>query len=173
MTFQEVNLGDVVRPLWAMLAGVAMVLLIACTNVANLLLARGTTRLPEMAIRSALGASRARIVRQGMTEGIVLAAVGGIAGVALGIGSVHAFVQMAPANITRLDQVGLDQSLTRLQLRADDRRAQRLVCFVRSTPRRAPARLLRLGHLITRENGRRNCHYFSPVIVQVRASHRA
>ena len=111
MTFHEINLADVARPLWTLLAGVAVVLVIACTNVANLLLARGTTRLPEMAIRTALGASRARIVRQGITEGIVLASFGGVAGVVLGTVGVRAFLNLAPADITRLDQVGLDATV--------------------------------------------------------------
>jgi len=108
MTFQEINLTDVARPLWLLLAGVGVVLLIACTNVANLLLARGTTRLHELAIRRALGASRTRIVRQGITEGIVLSALGGAAGVALGGAGVRAFIHLAPAGIPRMDQVRLD-----------------------------------------------------------------
>ena len=108
MTFQEINLSGVARPLWTLLAGVAVVLLIACTNVANLLLARGTMRLPEMTIRAALGASRARIVRQGITEGIVLTAIGGVTGIVLGVIGVRAFLHFAPSDIARLDQVRLD-----------------------------------------------------------------
>src|SRR5262249_30931066 len=108
MTFDEINLADVARPLWMLLAGVGVVLLIACTNVANLLLARGTTRRQELAIRGALGASRARIVRQGVAEGIVLAAIGGTAGVALGAAGLGAFLQLAPSGIARIDQVRLD-----------------------------------------------------------------
>jgi putative ABC transport system permease protein len=111
MTFSEINLAGVAQPLWTLLAAVAVVLLIACTNVANLLLARGTTRLPEMAIRSALGASRARLVRQGIAEGIVLAAIGGAAGVALGQIAVGAFLHLAPGGITRLDHVTLDRAV--------------------------------------------------------------
>ncbi|HEX6463788.1 MAG TPA: ABC transporter permease, partial [Vicinamibacterales bacterium] len=103
MTFEDINLTGVVRPLWALLAGVAVVLLIACTNVANLLLARGTTRLPEFAIRTAIGASWSRIIRQGITEGIVLAVIGGAAGLTLGTVGVRVVLDLAPADIVRLD----------------------------------------------------------------------
>jgi predicted permease len=108
MTFEDINLAGVVRPLRALFTGVAVVLLIACTNVANLLLARGTTRLPEFEIRTAIGASRARIIRQGVTEGIVLAVIGGAAGLAIGTVGVRAVLDLAPADIVRLDQVRID-----------------------------------------------------------------
>lgn len=111
MTFEQVHLAKVVRPLWALLAGVTVVLFIACMNVANLLLVRGTTRLPELAIRGAIGASRARIVRQGITEGLVLAAIGGAVGVTLGTIGVRAFLALVPADIARLDQVRLDPTV--------------------------------------------------------------
>jgi putative ABC transport system permease protein len=75
------------------------------------LLVRGTTRLPELAIRAAIGASRARIVKQGITEGLVLAAIGGAAGVALGTIGVRAGLALVPAEIARLDQVGLDRTV--------------------------------------------------------------
>ena len=111
MTFEEINLASVVRPLWALLAGVTVLLFIACTNVGNLLLVRGTTRLPELAIRTAIGASHARIVRQGITEGLVLAAMGGAAGVALGTIGLRAGLALVPADIARLDQVRLDRTV--------------------------------------------------------------
>ena len=108
MGFDELYLADVTRPLWALFAGVFVVLLIACTNVANLLLARGTTRLREMAVRTALGASRGRLLRQGIAEGLVMSAMGGVAGIALGTAGVHTLVGLAPAGIARLDTVGVD-----------------------------------------------------------------
>jgi predicted permease len=108
MTFDEINLADVARPLWMLLTGVGLVLVIACTNVANLLLARGTTRRQELAIRGALGASRARIVRQGIAEGIVLTALGGAAGLALSVPGLAALRDLAPAGISRIDQAQLD-----------------------------------------------------------------
>jgi putative ABC transport system permease protein len=108
LTFTEIHLTDVARPLWTMMAGVLVVLMIACLNVANLLLARGTTRVQELTVREALGASRSRIVRQGVTEGLVIAALGGAAGIALGIAGVRASIPLVPATIARLDQVRLD-----------------------------------------------------------------
>jgi predicted permease len=111
MRFDEIHLTDVIRPLWALFAGVSVVLLIACTNVANLLLARGTTRLREMAVRVALGASRGRLLRQGLAEGLVMSAIGGATGVALGTAGVHALLGLAPGGITRLDEVRVDANV--------------------------------------------------------------
>jgi predicted permease len=97
------------RPyLLALLGAVGFVLLIACVNVANLLLARGEARRKELAIRNALGASRGRIARQVMTESVVYAAVGGVLGIALAWWGQHALRAAAPASIPRLDQVSID-----------------------------------------------------------------
>ncbi len=115
--------GIVVRPLQdvlvknyrpalvALLGAVAAVLLIACANIANLLLARGTARRREMAIRTALGASRLRIVRQLLIESLTLAAAGGAAGTVVALWGVDALVRISPIQIPRLNTVHVDRSV--------------------------------------------------------------
>jgi putative ABC transport system permease protein len=102
------TVGDVGRALWTFLGAVALMLLIACANVANLFLARGTEREQEMALRAALGASRSRIVRQVLTESVVLSLIGGIIGVALAYVGVRVFGALAPGGIPRLAEVRVD-----------------------------------------------------------------
>ena len=88
-------------------AGVAMVLMLACANVANLFLSRGVSRQRELAVRAALGASRGRLMRQAMAEGLLLSVPGGVLGVALAWGLLRVFPAVAPTGFPRLDEVRL------------------------------------------------------------------
>jgi predicted permease len=94
--------------LWVLLAAVGFVLLIACVNVANLLLARGTARLREVAVRTAMGAPLPRLVRQFAAENLVLTAVSAVLGVVLAILSLRLLVSLAPADIPRITDIRVD-----------------------------------------------------------------
>ncbi|MEQ1856385.1 MAG: ABC transporter permease [Longimicrobiales bacterium] len=103
--------GDV-RPILFMLwGGVAFVLLIGCVNIANLLLARAQTRLTEVATRLALGASRARVAAQVLTEAVVLSLLGGLAGLALGVLGLRSLETLGAADLPRGTEIGLNGSV--------------------------------------------------------------
>ena len=106
--FAEQFVGDYRPRLFVLMAAVSVVLLIACGNVANLLLARGSARAREIAIRAAIGAGRWRIVRQLLTESVVLGIASAVVGVALAHLMVRAVVAWSPPDIPRLDQAQVD-----------------------------------------------------------------
>ncbi|MBT8488230.1 MAG: ABC transporter permease [Gemmatimonadetes bacterium] len=117
---REVNLRPVVRPLkaavvgdldrtlWVLLGTVGLVLLIACANVANLLLVRAESRQRELALRVAVGAGRSQVIRSFMSESVVLATVGAAAGLAIASVALRLAIAQVPMNLPRIDEIGLD-----------------------------------------------------------------
>jgi predicted permease len=104
----ESLVGDVRKPLFVLLGAVALVFLIACANVANLLLARASARGREVAIRAALGAGRARLAAQLGTECVVLALAGGLLGLLAAYASVRGLRAWLPADLPRISEIGVD-----------------------------------------------------------------
>jgi predicted permease len=109
-TLKEQVIGDARRPLLILLGAVGFVLLIACSNVANLFLVRAEARTRERAVRIALGSGRGRLVRQVMAESVLLALIGGAAGILLAYVGTMALVAVGPSSVPRLDGIGLSGS---------------------------------------------------------------
>jgi putative ABC transport system permease protein len=110
-SLREIIVGDVRTPLLMLLGAVAFVLLVACANVANLLLARSSARQGELAVRAALGAGRGRLLRQLLTEAAVLGMMGGAVGLLIAYWGTRALVSARPADIPRLDQIDVDGTI--------------------------------------------------------------
>ncbi len=104
-------IGDVRQPLLFLFAAVGLVLLIGCANVANLLLARATSRGREMAVRQAIGGAPARLTRQLLTESAVLSALGGVVGVVVLLAAERALVRLIPASVPRLNDISISWSV--------------------------------------------------------------
>ncbi|HEX2271655.1 MAG TPA: ABC transporter permease [Pyrinomonadaceae bacterium] len=111
LPLREQFFGNVRRPLWLMLGAVGFVLLIACANVANLLLSLATSREKEIALRSALGARRSRIVRQLLTESLLLAFLGSVLGLGVAWLGIKALLLISPRDLVNLQGVGLNFSV--------------------------------------------------------------
>jgi predicted permease len=105
---KEQVIGNVSGVLWVVMATVGLVMLIACTNVANLLLVRAEARQQEIAVRAALGAGRARIARELLVESVLLGVLGGVLGISVAYGGLRLLVAIGPVNLPRLSEISFD-----------------------------------------------------------------
>jgi len=110
-TYQDMITSGVRTPLLLLMGSVGFVLLIACSNVANLLLARGTARRMEMSIRAAIGAQRSRVVRQLLTESLLLSILGGAFGLALAGGGLRVLVALNPSSIPKAETIAINTAV--------------------------------------------------------------
>jgi len=108
---RELIVGDVRKPLLVLLGAVGFILLIACANVASLMLARASARHEELTVRAALGAGRSRLLRQLLTEAVAVGLIGGAIGLALAYTGTQALVAAQPADIPRLEEIRLDRTV--------------------------------------------------------------
>jgi predicted permease len=106
---KDVVVGQSGRMLWIVMGALGLVMLIVCANVANLLLVRADGRRQELAVRAALGASWMRIAGELLVESLLLGVAGGIAGLAIAYGALHAVLSLSGANLPRLDEIGIDR----------------------------------------------------------------
>jgi predicted permease len=149
-------IGPVRPALWALFAGVCILLLIACANVSALMLTRASLREPELAVRLALGATRARIARDWMLETLVLAASGGALGLAASRWMVDAIVALAPADVPGLGEIAIDGTAAGFSVMAVV--AAALLCGAASVRHASAARLLGVLHGGTRSTPERTTH---------------
>jgi putative ABC transport system permease protein len=138
----EQLLGPIARPLWILLAALGVVLVVACANVANLFLVRAESRHRDLAVRRAIGAGRAELVRLQLAEAVVVAALAGVFALGLAALVLPAILRAAPAGIPRLDEVGLGWATLAFALAAAF--AAALVCGVVPALRAAAPDLARL-----------------------------
>jgi len=110
-SFQEEVVGDIGSTLWILMGTIGVVLLIACANVANLMLVRADGRQHELAIRAALGAGWGRIARELLAESLAIGILGGVIGLALAYGAIRLLLAIAPANLPRLTDISIDPAV--------------------------------------------------------------